>query len=185
MDFQSRSAFPSLRKIVPGLSFPALRLALNLISRGTVNEINDARNLCRVFETLLEIQKFSEEPRTGTRFLSRSQDVKNQRYPGLSFTERELIAYPITGNPPRWRSVLKTSVRAEGDARNHGVDLNERFYELHPAPSDIAAVPTHKVFLIWDGWRKVGQEGRRREFLFLFLVAASLRRRSRRTLIRW
>lgn len=36
----------------------------------------------------------------------------------------------------------------EGDARNHGVDLNERFYELHPAPSDTAAIPSHKVFLI-------------------------------------
>lgn len=48
---------------------------------------------------IVKIEKFLEKMKT--RMLSFCvATVKNQRRPRLSFTERELIAYPITGNPP-------------------------------------------------------------------------------------
>lgn len=48
---------------------------------------------------MVKIEKFSEEMETRT-LSFHVATVKNQRRPRLSFTKRELIAYPITGNPP-------------------------------------------------------------------------------------
>lgn len=48
---------------------------------------------------IVKIEKFLEEMETTT-LSFRVATVKNQRRPRLSFTERELIAYPITGNLP-------------------------------------------------------------------------------------
>lgn len=55
--------------------------------------------MARPQNVTVKIEKFSEEMETRTPSF-RIATVKNQRRPRFSFTERELIAYPITGNPP-------------------------------------------------------------------------------------
>lgn len=56
------------------------------------------RQFMRPQNVIVKIEKFLKEMETRTPSF-RVATVKNQRRPRLSFTERELIAYPITGNP--------------------------------------------------------------------------------------
>lgn len=52
---------------------------------------------------------------------------------------------------------MKISPENVGGARNHGVDLNERFYELHPAPVTPLPRPPIKSFLSSREWKGEGK----------------------------